>query len=234
MNWLTIAVIVLLLLFTIHGYRKGFIKIVVSFAATIAAMILVGILTPYIGNFLKEKTPLYDNIKNECAKRIESQLAGGGDSNGIDSNQLEYIDSLNLPQFMRNLLTENYEDETYSELSVSTFTEYIASYLTKFIINGIAYVVTFIILLIVFRIVIKALNIMAKLPVINGINRFAGLVVGLSQGILILWILFLVITILASTSIGKSAFAMINESAFLTYLYEKNLLLNIISSVLYR
>ena len=51
-------------------------------------------------------------------------------------------------------------------------------------------------------------------------NKLAGGLVGAVKGVLFVWIAFLVMTILCSTSIGKEALALIEKDAFLNVLYE--------------
>ena len=58
---------------------------------------------------------------------------------------------------------------------------------------------------------------------VNG-NLGAGVAVGALEGLVILWIVFIVITMLGSTGFGQNCLTMINESKILNFLYDSNIL----------
>ena len=73
------------------------------------------------------------------------------------------------------------------------------------------------------------LGIISDLPVIGGLNRVAGGALGLGTGLIIVWILFIVITLLYDTGLGKACFENIAENEFLTFLYNNNILMQYIT-----
>lgn len=110
--------------------------------------------------------------------------------------QTNLIKKAGLPQFIEDGLVENNNDETYKELGITTFQEYIGAYVTKIIMNIIAFLLTFFIAGIIMRVIIYALAIMEELPVIHGINRLAGGAAGIVMGFIIAWVVFLVLTLM--------------------------------------
>ena len=58
MNWLLIGILIFMLICTINGYRKGFIRLAVSFVFVIITIALVRMVTPYLGSFLEQHTPV--------------------------------------------------------------------------------------------------------------------------------------------------------------------------------
>ena len=60
------------------------------------------------------------------------------------------------------------------------------------------------------------------MPLIGGMNRIAGGAVGVGIGILMVWILFLLVTIVYDTSLGQTCFEQIETSKILSYLYDNN------------
>jgi len=229
MNWLTIAVLFMLILFALVGYKRGLIKKIVSLLSLIITLILVSFLTPYISQFIQERTPMYASIKEQCLESIEEQL------NTMESNtksaQVEFINQLPIPDSIKNSMIENNNADAYASLAVEQFSDYIGGYLAKWIVNAMSYVVAFVLIIIFLRFAFMTLDIVARLPIINGINKIAGLIIGLVEGILIMWVLFLVLTIFINTPIGQSVFTWINESSILTFLYNNNYLLKMITSV---
>jgi len=75
-----------------------------------------------------------------------------------------------------------------------------------------------------------ALDLISKLPLLNGVNKTAGLLAGLLHGLVIVWVFFLIITVFGGTKIGQQALEMIGESEILSFIYNNNLLLKFITS----
>ena len=72
---------------------------------------------------------------------------------------------------------------------------------------------------------------MTLLPVVGLVNRLAGGVLGMLMVLIIVWLVFLVITMLYTTGIGKSMIAMIQENEFLKTIYEYNPVLKLATSM---
>ena len=63
MNGLLIAVGLIFLVCMIVGYTRGFIKIVASLAATVATIVLVTILSPYVSGVLLKAVPVEEMMQ---------------------------------------------------------------------------------------------------------------------------------------------------------------------------
>ncbi|OUP49181.1 CvpA family protein [Lachnoclostridium sp. An181] len=77
-NWLLIAVGILFLICVIVGYIRGFIKIIVSVAATAATIVLVVLATPYVSKALHTLTPIDDMIQEKCESIFVSEAKQTG------------------------------------------------------------------------------------------------------------------------------------------------------------
>ena len=224
MNVLTIIVLIIFLVFILNGYRKGFIRKFASMFFFIAASMLVYLATPHISSFLKNYTPVYKVIEDKCEQAFLTD-DGNAEEETSQLEQIKFIENLEIPEVLQKQLTSNNNKSVYENLAVESFKNYIVSYLATLILNIISYVVTFILVSVILRLAIKALDVMAKLPIIHGINQFLGLFLGLLQGVLVVWLIFLVITIFSSTSAGRQLLLMVSESPILTFIYDSNLLL---------
>jgi len=224
MNVLTIIVLIIFLVFILNGYRKGFIRKFASMFFFIAASVLVYLATPHISSFLKNYTPVYKVIEDKCEQAFLTD-DGNAEEETSQLEQIKFIENLEIPEVLQKQLTSNNNKSVYENLAVESFKNYIVSYLATLILNIISYVVTFILVSVILRLAIKALDVMAKLPIIHGINQFLGLFLGLLQGVLVVWLIFLVITIFSSTSTGRQLLLMVSESPILTFIYDSNLLL---------
>ena len=75
---------------------------------------------------------------------------------------------------------------------------------------------------IILRAIVFALDIVAELPVLGFINRLAGGVVGLGCALIIVWVAFIIITMLYMTSIGKEAYELIQNNDIIKMIYDYN------------
>jgi len=136
--------------------------------------------------------------------------------------QMTAIQNADLPNLFKSLLRDNNNSEVYESLGATTFVEYVSAYLTKLIIGIISYLVTFVLITIVLRAVIFALDIVTQLPVLGLINRLAGAGVGLLIALVVIDFIFIAATLMYTTGFGQDIFALIDSSPFLTFLYDNN------------
>lgn len=145
--------------------------------------------------------------------------------------QQEAINAADLPDIFKNLLSVNNNSEIYEELGVQTFAQYVGSFFAKLIINIISYLGTFLIVTIILRAIIFALDIVAEIPVFGLINRLAGGVIGFAGATIIVWLLFVVITLLYTTVIGKDVYQAIQGNGILKFLYDNNPIMNMAAKI---
>ena len=136
--------------------------------------------------------------------------------------QTEVIKKADIPDIYKKLLNENNNSEIYRQLGVETFAQYVGSYLAKLLINIVSFLCTFLLVTIVFRAIVFALDIVAELPGIGAVNHLVGGIMGILGALVIVWLLYLIITLFFTTAVGKLLFEMIQDNAFLKVLYEYN------------
>ena len=141
--------------------------------------------------------------------------------------QISAIEAADLPDVFKNLLTENNNSEMYQRLGAETFAEYVGNFLAELILNILAFLGSFILITIVIRAIVFALDIVSNLPVLGALNRIAGGIVGLAGALVIVWTAFVVITLLYVTSVGKELYHMIETDVFLNALYQHNPIMGI-------
>lgn len=297
MNLLEIIIGIVILGFGFMGFRKGFVRKLASMLSLVLSIVLVSISLPYVTEFLKENTPVYDFLVQQCENVMVEQITGsltadiagdlatdsykdmgrdqikalmeqyGYDSSAVDGltdeqleqykeqylqqyidqylgnsqdqaeasasqpgriEQMELIDSLPLPDALKELLQDNNNDEGYSSLNVSTFQDYVIQFIATMILNVISFIAAILIVQIFLWIAITALDILAHIPVINFVNHLAGLLLGLVQALFFIWIFFLILSMVSATDLGMQLTAMVEESDHLTWLYNSNLFLQIV------
>ena len=99
-----------------------------------------------------------------------------------------------------------------------------AGYVANGIINGITFVVAFIVAVLLMQLILFAVDMMTELPVVGLVNRLGGFALGLLQGIIWIWVIFLIITVLCNTVVGSYLIETIKGDKVLSVLYNSNLI----------
>ena len=221
-TWLGIVVLALIIFACASGFRRGFVKEIVSAFFMIISFLLVWVINPYVNTFVREYTPVYNIVQSNCQELVMEQT---GSQKALDKEeQTQIMEKMELPDILKTSLMENNTAETYRYLAVSTFAEYIADSLAVMIVNGISFLLSFIISAIVIRLLSYILNVLTNLPVIKGVNKIAGGVVGGAKCIIFIWIGFL---------IGKQGMALVEQDTVLNFLYNQNIFVKVFMSVFY-
>ena len=150
------------------------------------------------------------------------------------SVQRSIIEEMELPEQLKDALLENNNSEVYEALGVSSFTHYVSRYLANSLINIISFFLLFAAVFGGLRVLSVSLNVVSRLPIISGLNRLAGAVLGGAEGIFFVWIAALLITLFSATAIGELFLNQIESNIWLTWLYDHNMLGSILMGVVKR
>ena len=159
-TWAGAAAIGVLLFTGYTGYRRGFIKEIVSFFFVFLALALAWTINPYVNTFLMEKTSLYDKIQESCREFSDTQDVTEG--NGEDEETEDsLISRLPLPGILQKNLVANNTQEAYQYLAVDTFRDYVSEYLARAIINGLSYLLAYALANLILRVAMLVLDMIA-------------------------------------------------------------------------
>jgi len=223
MNWLLIIVVAILVINAFIGMKAGMIKTIFSLCSMIVALMLTLWLSPHVNDYMRGNDKIY-NAVSEKVEKVLPLIDKTTDKN----KQVSMIDGLSLPKSIKNALIENNNVQVYKQLAVNNFKDYVKGYVTGIVINALAFFLTFIVLFILLWILCIALNVISKLPVLNQINKMAGIVAGLIHGVVLVWVLFILITVFSSSDLGQKAMTMIAENKFLSLLYNYDFLMKFV------
>lgn len=159
---------------------------------------------------------------SEDGSALLSQMTGGMDR----IEQTKFIESLPLPQSIKDQMEAFNNENGYLKLGATDFGSYIINYFASLVMNILAYVVTLLISWVIIRIILGTLKVFSRLPIIGAADHLLGMVLGLIQGILIVWGLFLLLSMFATTEFGAGLMNEINRSPILSSLYNMNPFLN--------
>ncbi|MBS6194573.1 MAG: CvpA family protein [Clostridiales bacterium] len=229
MSWLFWVLLVMVVLFMIQGFQKGLVRTAVSMVFFLIVIIVCAWLNPHMGELIREKTDWQETITERCSEILFQGLEERTEL--PESFQTDFIEELPLPRKVKEKLLENNNAEGYRELAVESFSDYVAGYIGRGIINGIAFLASFLVTIIIIKVILYAVDILTELPVIGTVNRLAGMALGAVQGILWIGIGFLLISLLYETSVGAYLVSVIREDPILSGIYDGNYLMQIIMNL---
>jgi len=252
MDWLFYVLLVFVAICMIAGARKGFVRTAVSMVFMILVMVLASWLNPYVGKFLRENTPVYKVIQEQSENVILSYInsQGSRDADKEDTEkasqkadeevqteipidqQVALLENAPIPKAMKQYLLQNNNSEIYQLLGVDKFVDYVANYIAYGITNGIGFLLSFTLATIIVKVMLYAVDLLTAIPGISFINALGGLLLGAVQGILWIWVFFIIVTVICNTAIGKSLLSAIEGSTILSYLYDRNQLLQVIMAIM--
>ncbi len=243
MNNTLIIVGAIFLICMIIGYIRGFIRIVASLAATLAIIVLVTFLSPYVSGVLLNALPVEKMVEDKAMEILlgEEKVGDIEDAENEVENvipqevetsrevQISLIENAKMPEMFRRLLLENNNNEIYQVLGVSSFSQYVVKYLAKLFVDIASFLITLLVVTIIVRTGIYILGIISDLPLIGGVNRLAGAVLGIGTGLIVVWLFFIVITFMYDNEISQMCMQDIAANEILMELYNKNILMNFIT-----
>ena len=230
-TWLGITVLIFLVFACYTGYKRGLIREVVSLLCVFLSMAVVWFINPYVNQFIRENTSVYEKIQTASGSFADS-LADGKETMD-EEEQKALISSMDIPDLLQKGITENNTALVYQYLAVNTFAGYISGYLANVAVNCLSFLVSYILSSILIHVLAYAMDLLARLPVIRGINKIAGAVVGGMKCIVFVWVGMLVLTILCNTEIGQKGLGLIRGDTVLDFLYDKNIFIRIFTGIFY-
>lgn len=234
MNITLIIVVGIILLAGVLGYYKGLLKTVLSIATIILSVIMTSIVAPEAARILCNNEEVYGTVYDTVSENLDlsevtNKLASQAGGTLDEAAQAEILDEVGIPPVVREIIIDGGNLEKFMNENSGKFEEYLYSLITDLIINSSTYVIVFIVFSIVLAIVSSALNIISKLPVFKSLNRMAGAVLGVIEGFVIVWLFFILISVLPGNDFMESCNNEIEDNAVLTYLYDNNVIMNVVS-----
>lgn len=229
MNLLLMIVVAIALLLALIGYKRGLFKSAVSAIGIVLAVFLTTLLYPAVNNLICDNTKLDEYIKSLIESRFQLDTKG---TELTRNEEMGILEDIALPENVKEWIIENGNQEIYDKLDAEGFADYVAIYLTEMVMKGVSYLITFFVLMLIIYIFINLADIVTSIPILNGINKVGGMVFGLCQALLIVWISFVIITFLSAFEWGSDIMKMIDESSVLGYIYEKNIFLKFVVDIL--
>lgn len=231
MNVLLILILIITGLCVWRGFSRGMFRSVLVAGATILAIILSRYATPYVSDALQKYTKIDEKIE---ASVVETLRIEASDHELTKNEQMQWIEDLPIPEALKMAVINNNNSVTYEKMSISNFYEYVAHYLCCIVMNCLAFVSIQVILTVGLLLLVYLSNVLTtEIPILYGMDKTGGVVLGLLQALAIIWSIFVFVSLIGNTSLGMMAYEQINRNWALSFIYEHNLLLDTVTNITY-
>lgn len=212
-----IIILIVIILAAILGRHRGLTVTLVNFFSLIIALLVALMLYKPVGNFIKDQTPFGENIKEVIKNNLP-----------MNDQDLQVDENSSLPEGMKNYINEQAKnaneakDEAIENVSTELSTE---------IIMIISFVGVFLIVraaLLIVKIVSKIVN---KLPILKQLDHVGGAIVGVIQGIIIVYFVFAIISTISPVFDNTKVLDQINDSYIGKMMYNNNIIMNKIKNL---
>ena len=234
------------------GSRKGLVRTVFGLFSSIVVLLAGTVISPIISNQLRNNDKIFNAISTRIEKSLENYGKNGKrDEQSVDkkktkgkkskskkSRELINADDIYVPyklltgnQAVEEIITDILKNEHIKKAREDVQKEVnhrVAIYLTGIVINSGTFILVYFILSVGLLVLGRVLNIISKLPVINELNRMVGGIVGIFQGLVIVWLIFTLMMVFIEKPFIQEGMRQIEENAFLRILYESNIIAKII------
>jgi uncharacterized membrane protein required for colicin V production len=212
-----LIIIAIVLLFIIVGYKKGLTGSLIKLLSFAIAVVLALILYKPVANTIIQRTQIDENLENAIITTFRSQ-----ENNQIKQEKKQS----NMPETIVNNINTQIDEATAE--AKNAIVENTAMKTTKTIINiGSGILIYIIVRFILFIISIFAKQI-TKLPIIKQMDKTGGIIYGILEGMVIVYILLSIISLLSVIWNDNIIIQAITKSTIGDMLYNNNIILKLL------
>lgn len=210
-NWVLVITVGIILIGAAIGAYKGLIRMVVSVLCFAITLLLVWAVQPYVREYVKDNTPLYQEVNKQCSSYIQREISKQVDANIMSNPWAKMFDG-------------------YIKLGEKGVANSIGGAIAGIVVNIIAFLGTFAVISILVKVFFIIFKFAARLPVIHTLNRSSGMILGAFMGLLLVWILMLVAVAFFYTSAGVYVLDGVQKSQIVRLVYENNPLIGFVGN----
>ena len=210
-----LIIVAILAICLFFGYKNGLTKSIIKILSFVIAIVVAAIFFKPVSNIIIEKTEIDDNIRQAVVNLVSKDIEENG----------EVKEDTNLPQSMINYINESVKNTV--EETKMTVVKNAANKIAVTAINVASAVIIYIVVRIILLIITLITDILTDLPVIMQFDKTGGIIYGIIKGLLIIFVIFAVISLISPTIEKTGIISGINKSFIGGFLYDNNLLLHI-------
>ena len=207
----TAIVLLIIAICATIGFKKGFLKTLVSMSALIAALILAFIFSAKVTTFIDEHTALRQSAQEAVEEKLEETFAEKEADTAEE--QKKVLEDSWIPDKLLESMIEKQQE------AAATIAQKIAAGTADLVVKGTGILVTIVVVFIIIKLLIILSGAVNKVPLVGGINKLLGGLLGVVRGIIIVWILLFFVTMFAHTQVGQDILAEVAGSKILSAFY---------------
>lgn len=213
MNTMLIIVLGIFAFYIYMGSKMGLVKMVFYLASSIILLIISFVISPTISTqMLKNKTVVrYVDEKIEKAYEKYEEF----EQNKKQREKPEKKSDSRLGK--GNIFDKNITKKIGK------------AYLTPLVIRTAVFLIIYLAASFILLILEKMFGLIAKLPVLNSLNRLGGAGAGAIKALIVVWLLFMLLTIFMDKEIPAKGLRQIGENEILRTLYDHNMITKVIT-----
>lgn len=191
-----LIIVAIIVLSTFLAYKKGLVKLAIGLCTFAISIVITLLLYQPITNLVVNVTGIDEAIENSIYEKANSIMQENKDE--VTNQIVETAQNEMLPETARNLAIN--------------------------IVTGGVIIILFIVIKIVLRFISAIADTIAKLPILDQINKAGGMLYGILRGILVVYIALLIASISGQIDPANKVNQSINQSSLGKVMYENNLL----------
>ena len=215
-----LILVLVLLIFTFCGYKKGLTGSLLKLLSFVIAIVIAIALYKPVASYVNKNTQIDDKIKSSIVDIFDKQEERPQTEEENEDNK-EGIKGIIFKEISEDI--KNTASEAKTEIVNKS-----AEKITETVINIGAGIVIYLaarLILVVISFFIKGIT---ELPVIKQVDKTGGIIYGFAQGMLIIYVVLGIISLIALAAPESSIVTAITKSAIGGMLYNNNLILNIL------
>ena len=211
-----LIIVGILLLCVFLGFKRGLTGSILKILSFVIAIIIAALLFKPVSNFVIENTKIDDKIEESILGVVENQVEETG----------KVEENTNLPNAMVEYINESVEKAAQD--AKTTIVQNTAHDITIIIINAGVAIILFILVKIALIFVKAISNLITDLPVIKQVDKTGGIIYGIVEGLVIIFLLLAILSFIAPLIEQTGIITVLNKSFIGSILYNNNILLKII------
>lgn len=210
--------------------KRGFLKSSYNvLSLVISALLIVTLMQPFTDYLISSR--LGETVREKVEERVmgtaEKEFDNIEDKEDADTAQ-KVGEMMGLPMFLMDFLDDKLEKQTQA---VETMKNDALAVLTDTLTEAVLKIISIILLFALVRLgvflLLQMLEAVFKLPVLNGINSFLGMLIGAVNGLLIVYLACALLTLLAPTESQSMIGNAVDGTLLMKYFYNNNLLIEL-------
>ncbi len=227
---LDLALIAVITAAVLIAKKRGFLKSSYNVLSLIITAVLIFTMQESFCEYLSSSRlgeAVRENVSKQVTGTAESEFSEIEDAEDAQT-AVKVGEMMGLPTFLMNFLDDKLEKQTKAvENMKNNALEVLTDTVTEVILKIISIILLFVLVRLAVFLILHFLDALFRLPVLNGINSFLGMIVGAVNGLLIVYVICALLTLLAPTESLSAISTAVDKTLIMKYFYNNNLLIEL-------